>query len=83
LSCIKYLFCKTALYSIIKQEGIRRVLTEQRLLSHNELGKDWSAKYRPWQLIYSKEFVTKKEAMGYEKWLKTGVGRDFIKGLGR
>jgi len=52
---------------------------EQRLLSHNKLGKDWTAKYRPWHIIYSKEFITKKEAMGYEKWLKTGVGRDFIK----
>ncbi len=54
---------------------------EQRLLSHNELGKDWTAKYRPWQLIFTKEFETKKEAMDYEKWLKTGVGRDFIKAL--
>ena len=53
----------------------------QRLLSHNELGKDWTANYRPWQLIYSKEFATKKEAMEYEKWLKTGAGRDFVKAL--
>ena len=56
---------------------------EQRLISHNELGKGWTSKYRPWQLIFSKEFVTKKEAMEYEKWLKTGVGRDFIKTLAR
>ena len=54
---------------------------EQRLLSHNELGKDWTAKYRPWQLIYYKEFLIKKDAMEYEKWLKSGVGRDFIKTL--
>ena len=52
---------------------------EQRLLSHNKLGRDWTLKYRPWQLIFTKEFETKKEAMDYEKWLKTGVGRDFIK----
>ena len=49
------------------------------MLSHNELGHDWTAKYRPWQLIYTKVFGSKKEAMHYEKWLKTGVGRDFIK----
>ena len=54
---------------------------EQRLISHNELGKGWTSKYRPWQLIFSKEFVTKKEAMEYEKWLKTGVGREFVKTL--
>ncbi len=53
----------------------------QRLLSHNELGKDWTAKYRPWKLIFTKEFEIKNEAMEYEKWLKTGMGRDFIKTL--
>jgi putative endonuclease len=52
---------------------------EQRFLSHNELGKDWTSKYRPWKVIYTKEFDNKKEAMIYEKWLKSGVGRAFIK----
>ena len=52
---------------------------EERLKSHNELGKDWTAKYRPWKLIYTREFETKSEALEYEKWLKTGAGRDFIK----
>ena len=54
---------------------------EQRMLSHNELGKGWTASYRPWKLIYTKEFDNKKEAIQYEKWLKSGVGRDFIKSL--
>jgi putative endonuclease len=53
----------------------------ERLLSHNELGHDWTAKYRPWKLIYTNEFVSKQEAMAYEKWLKSGVARDFIKKL--
>jgi putative endonuclease len=53
----------------------------ERLLSHNELGSDFTAKYRPWKLIYTKEFSDKSEAMKYEKWLKTGVGRDYIKSL--
>ena len=52
---------------------------EERLKSHNELGKDWTAKYRPWKLIYTKDFETKTEALVYEKWLKTAIGRDFIK----
>ena len=51
----------------------------ERLLSHNELGNEWTAKYRPWKLIYTKEFEVKHEAMVYEQWLKTGVRRDFIK----
>lgn len=54
---------------------------EERMLSHNELGKGWTAKFRPWKLIFTREFSDKKDAMEYEKWLKTGVGRDFIKTL--
>ena len=53
----------------------------ERMKSHNELGYDWTAKYRPWKLIYTKDFETKAEALTYEKWLKTGIGRDFIKTL--
>jgi putative endonuclease len=53
----------------------------ERLKSHNEVGKDWTSRYRPWKLIYKNEFETKNEAMAYEKWLKTGAGRDFIKTL--
>ena len=51
----------------------------QRLLSHNELGKDWTLKYRPWVVIFTKNFDDKPEAMAFEKWLKTGSGRDFVK----
>ena len=50
-----------------------------RLKSHNEFGKGWTVRYRPWRLIYTKEFENKTEAMAYEKWLKTGAGRNFIK----
>ncbi|MCX6317337.1 MAG: GIY-YIG nuclease family protein [Bacteroidetes bacterium] len=51
---------------------------EQRLISHNQLGKGWTARFRPWQVIYKKVFPTKAEAMQHEKWLKSGAGRDFI-----
>lgn len=31
---------------------------QSRLLSHQELGnKDWTTKYRPWKLIFTKEFT--------------------------
>jgi putative endonuclease len=53
------------------------------LLSHNQLGKDWTARHRPWTLIYTKEFDDKTEAMRYEKWLKTGKGRDFVKNISK
>jgi len=51
----------------------------QRLISHNLLGNEWTKRFRPWKLIFTKSFLTKKEALNFEKWLKTGVGRDFIK----
>jgi putative endonuclease len=52
---------------------------EQRLLSHNELGKKgWTIKFRPWELIYTEEFQLKSDAMKREKQLKTATGRNFI-----
>ncbi|MFP8487745.1 GIY-YIG nuclease family protein [Gracilimonas sp. Q87] len=52
---------------------------EQRLLSHNSLGKKgWTIKYRPWKLAYTEEQQTKKDAMRREKQLKSAKGREFI-----
>ena len=52
---------------------------EQRLISHNELGKkDWTIKYRPWKLIHREDYETKAEAMIREKFLKSGTGREWI-----
>jgi putative endonuclease len=53
----------------------------ERFKSHHSLGHEWTSRYRPWKLIFSRVFSTKQEAMAYEKWLKTGAGRDFIKSL--
>jgi len=71
------------LFSVTHQKHYTGFTTDlgQRLLSHNELGNGWTAKYRPWVIIYTKEFSDKTAAMKYEKWLKSGAGRDFIKTL--
>ena len=42
-----------------------------RFLSHNQLGNGFTAKYRPWEVIYIEVFLTKKEAMFREKALKS------------
>jgi putative endonuclease len=55
---------------------------KMRLLSHNVFGKGWTSKFRPWKLVYAKEFPSKLEAMNYEKWLKSGVGRAYFMSLG-
>ncbi|NHE58409.1 GIY-YIG nuclease family protein [Cyclobacterium plantarum] len=55
---------------------------QKRLISHNELGtKGWTIAFRPWKLIHTETFKSKKEAMNREKHLKTGVGREFIRNL--
>ena len=53
---------------------------ESRLLSHNVLGtKDWTKRYRPWNLVYKETYPSKSSALKREKELKTGVGREFIR----
>jgi putative endonuclease len=53
---------------------------EQRLLSHNVLGKKgYTIKFRPWTLIHTETFDLKKDAMIREKQLKTGQGREWIR----
>jgi putative endonuclease len=55
---------------------------EARLLSHNHLGKkDWTTRYRPWKVLYTEVVESKSAAIQREKWLKSGVGREFIKKL--
>ncbi len=55
---------------------------QKRLISHNELGtKGWTIRYRPWKVIHTETFESKIEAMNREKYLKTGVGREFIRNL--
>ena len=51
-----------------------------RFKSHNELGiKGWTIKFRPWQIMHTEEYSTKKEAMAREQWFKSGIGREFIR----
>ncbi|MFA5669387.1 MAG: GIY-YIG nuclease family protein, partial [Balneolaceae bacterium] len=39
----------------------------ERFKSHNELGKKgWTIKYRPWEIVHTEEYATKKEAMARE-----------------
>jgi len=52
---------------------------ERRIYEHNS-GKCKSTKpYRPWVLVLTKSFATRQEARDYEKWLKSGVGREYLK----
>ena len=51
----------------------------ERFKSHNGLSKKgWTMRFRPWRVIFVRFFKTKKEAIDFEKYLKTGAGRDWI-----
>jgi putative endonuclease len=51
---------------------------ERRLWEHNNHPqKSFTSKYRPWVVIHTEEFQSKKSAMTREKWFKTGVGREY------
>jgi len=53
-----------------------------RFKSHNELSnKGFTKRYRPWIIIHVEFFNTKKDAMDREKFLKSGVGRCFVKSV--
>jgi putative endonuclease len=52
---------------------------EQRLLSHNVLGKKgWTIRFRPWVIVFTEEFSTKEEAILREKQLKQANNRALI-----
>jgi putative endonuclease len=53
---------------------------DKRLLSHNELSKKgYTARYRPWKIIYTEEFDSKEKAMKREKELKSSRGRTYLR----
>ena len=53
---------------------------QRRLFEHNiSESRGFTLRYRPWTLLRTENFNTKKEAMIREKFLKTGRGREEIK----
>ena len=71
-------------YVIESKEGFKYTgMTEdlqERLEQHNDRTLSfWTKRGTNWKLIYKEEFDNKTEALKREKWLKTGVGRDYLK----
>jgi len=50
-----------------------------RLECHAQKTTHFTKKGTNWKIIYSKEFSTRSDAIRHEKWLKSGVGRDWLK----
>ena len=52
---------------------------ERRFKEHNN-GKNKTTKpYRPFDLLFKESYSTREEARKREKYLKSGIGKEFIK----
>ena len=52
---------------------------EERIRRHNDGRERTTKAYRPFELIYSEEHLTREEARKREKYFKSGVGKEFLK----
>jgi putative endonuclease len=52
-----------------------------RLKQHNNGNTKSTKGFRPWKLIYTEEVVSRVEARKKEKYLKSGIGKEFLKSL--
>lgn len=51
----------------------------QRLQDHNEGRSVHTNKFKPWKVVVAIRFEDEKKARAFEKYLKTGSGRAFMK----
>ena len=77
---------KFFVYLIQSKEGYKYTgMTEDlefRLQQHNDKSLSfWTKRGTNWKLVYNEEFNNKTDALKREKWLKTGVGREFVKNI--
>ena len=54
---------------------------EERFRRHNNGYEKTTRAYRPFILFYEEKFKTRIEARKREKYLKSGVGKEFLKSL--
>ena len=50
-----------------------------RLADHNAGRSSYTAKHRPWRIVWYAAFTTRAKAESFERYLKTGSGRAFQK----
>jgi putative endonuclease len=57
---------------------------EDRLRMHNDISPEKAKFHRttykkgPWKIFFSREFVVRKDASEFERFLKTGKGREWL-----
>lgn len=70
-------------YALLSEEGYHCIGhtadLNLRMVRHELHTTHYTKKGTNWRVMYSKEFATRAEAMKHEKWLKSGVGREWLK----
>ena len=70
-------------YVLISEEGLHYTGSTEdldaRLKRHQAKTTHFTKTGTNWRVIYSKEFLTRSNAVKHEKWLKSGVGRQWLK----
>ncbi|OGZ60148.1 MAG: endonuclease [Candidatus Spechtbacteria bacterium RIFCSPLOWO2_12_FULL_38_22] len=54
---------------------------DRRFREHNLDNEKTTKAYRPFKIIYTEKFETRIKARKKEKYLKSGVGKEFLKSL--
>jgi putative endonuclease len=58
---------------------------EDRLKMHNDISLEKAKFHRttykkgPWKIFFSREFITREDALEFERFIKTGKGREWLK----
>ncbi|MEK7195146.1 MAG: GIY-YIG nuclease family protein [Patescibacteria group bacterium] len=53
----------------------------RRLAEHNSGKSRYTKRHKPWELVYSENFPSEKEAAQREKYLKSAAGRKWLKNV--
>lgn len=75
-------------YVLISESSRKRYIgqtsnLDKRLDEHNNGLSRYTKNRGPWRLEYSWRFDTRREAMKYEVFLKSGKGREFLNNLSK
>jgi putative endonuclease len=54
---------------------------ERRLIYHNTIEKGFTSRYRPWDIVYRKEYSNKSEALSAERKIKSWKSKKKVKKL--
>ena len=67
-----------------KDERLYKGMTknlQERIRQHNRGNTKSTRAYRPWTLVHKEEYPSRAEARKRELYLKSGIGREFLKEL--